>query len=67
MLAAWWLNLCSEFINTGPRETLASGFNLARAGFLRIGVIDLISEDTGVVPPPIVYLVTGFVKQLPHI
>jgi len=65
--AAWWLNLCPEIIATLPRETLAGAFNLSRAGCLRIGAIDLIPEGTGVVPPPIVHLIAGFVKHLPHI
>jgi len=52
---------------TVPREMLTGAFNLPRAGCLRIGAIDLIPEDTGVVPPPIVHLVAGFVKHLPHI
>jgi len=64
---AWWLNLCPEIIATVPRETLGGAFNLSRAGCLRISPIDLIPERTGVVPPPIVHLITGFVKHLPHI
>jgi hypothetical protein len=65
--AAWRLNLSPEIIPTVPRETLTGAFNLPPAGCLRITVIDLICEGTGVVPPPIVHLVTGFVKHLPHI
>jgi hypothetical protein len=65
--AAWRLNLCPEIIATIPRETLTGAFNLPHAGFLLIGAIDLISEGTGVVPPPTVHLVAGFVKYLPHI
>jgi len=42
-------------------------FNFSQAGCVRIVAIDLIPEGTGVVPPPIVHLVTGFVKHLPHI
>jgi len=64
---AWWLNVCPEIIVTVPRETFASAFNLPRAASLWIGVIDLIPEGTGVVPSPIVHLVAGFVKHLPHI
>jgi len=33
---------------------------------LQIGVIDLNPEGAGVVPPPIVHLVTGFLRHLPH-
>ena len=32
-----------------------------------IGAIGLVSAGTGIVPPPVVHLVTGFVKHLPHI
>jgi hypothetical protein len=64
--AAWWLNLCHEIIATVPRETLAGAFNLPQAGCLRFAAIDLIPEGMGVVPPPIVHLVAGFVKHLPH-
>jgi hypothetical protein len=67
LLAARRLNLYPEIIATIPRETLTSEFNLSRAGFLRIGAIDLIPKGTWVVPPPIVHLVTGFVKHLPHL
>jgi hypothetical protein len=42
-------------------------FNFSQAGCLPIGAIDLIPKGTEVVPPPIVHLVTGFVKHLPHI
>jgi hypothetical protein len=65
--AAWWLNVCPEIIATVPRETLAGAFILPRAGCLRIGAIDLIPKGTGVVPPPILHSVTGFVKHLPPI
>jgi hypothetical protein len=64
---AWWLNLCPEIIATVPRETLTGAFNLPRAGYLRIGVIDRIPGGMGIVPPAIVHLVAGFVKHLPHI
>jgi len=64
---AWRFNLCPGIIATIPREILTGAFNLPRAGCLRIGAIDLIPEGTGIVPPPIVHLVTGFVKHLPHI
>jgi hypothetical protein len=60
-------NLCPEIIPTVPRETLTSAINLPRAGCLQIGAIDLIPASTGIVPPPIVHLVAGFVKHLPHI
>jgi len=46
---------------------LTSPVNLPRAGWLRIGAIDLIPEGTGIVPPPILHLVAGLVKHLPHI
>jgi hypothetical protein len=65
--AAWRLNLCPEIIATVLREMLTGAFNLPRAGCPRIGAIDLISEGTGVVAPPIVHLVAGFVKHLHHI
>ena len=67
LLAAWWLNRCSEIIATVLRETLAGALNIPRAGCVRIGAIDLIPEGMGVVPPPIVHLVAGFVKHCPHI
>jgi len=67
LLATWWLNLCPEIIATVPREILAGVLNLSQAGCLKIGAIDLIPEGTGVVPPPIVHLIAGFVKHLPHI
>jgi len=66
LLAAWRLNLCPEIIATLPRETLAIAFNLSRAGRLQIGAIDMNPKGTGVVPPPIVHLVAGLVKHLPH-
>jgi hypothetical protein len=59
-------NLCPEIIATMPRVTLTGAFNFPRAGCLQIGAIDLIPEGTGIVPPPIVHLVAGFVKHLPH-
>jgi len=46
---------------------LAVAFNLSWVSCLRIGEINLIPEATVVVPPPIIHLVTGFVKHLPHI
>jgi hypothetical protein len=64
---AWWFNLGPEIIATVPRETLAGAFILRRADCLRIAAIDLIPEGIGVIPPPIVPLVTGFVKHLPNI
>jgi len=67
LLAAWWLNLCPEIIATVPRESLAGAFNLPRAGCMPIGAIDSIPEGMGVDLPPIVHLVAGFVKHLPHI
>jgi hypothetical protein len=65
--AAWRLNLCPEIITTGPSETLARAFHPSRACCLRIGAINFIPDGTGVVPPPIVHLIMGFVKHLPHI
>jgi len=65
--AAWWLNLSAEIIATVPRETLASAFNLSRAGCVPIGAINLIPEGTGVIPRPIVHSIAGFVKHLPHL
>jgi len=65
--AAWWLNLCPDVIATVPRETLTGEVNLPRARCLRIGAIDFIPEGMGVVPPPIVHLVAGFVDHSPHI
>jgi hypothetical protein len=65
--AAWGFNLCLEIIATVPGETLAGAFHLRRAGCLQIGAIDLIPERTGGDLPPIVHLVAGFVKHLPHI
>jgi len=67
LAAAWRHNLCPEIIATIPRETLAGEFNLSWAGWLLIGANALIPEGTGLVPPPIVHLVAGFVKRLPHI
>jgi len=46
---------------------LAGAFNLALAGCLQNGAIDLIPEGMGVVTPPIVHLIMGFVKYLTHI
>ena len=65
--AGWLLNLRPEIIATIPRETLVGAVNLPRAGHLWIGAIDLIPKGMWVVPPPIVHLVTGCVKHLPHI
>jgi len=65
-LAAWRLKCCPEIIATVPREMLTGALYLPRAGFLRTGAINLIPEGKGVVQLPIVYLVTGFVKQLPY-
>jgi len=64
---AWRLNLSPEIIATLQREKLAGVFNLPWAGCLWIGAIDLVPEGTGVVPPPIVHLVTAFVNHLPQI
>jgi hypothetical protein len=64
---ASWLNLCPEIIATVPRETLTGAFNLPRDGCMQIGVIDLIPECTGIVPPPIFHLVAGLVENLPQI
>jgi hypothetical protein len=65
--APCWLNLCPEIIATVPKEMLASAFNLPQAGCVWIGAIELIPEGTGVVPPPMVHLMAGLVKHLPHI
>jgi hypothetical protein len=65
--AAWWLNLCPGIIATVLRESLAGAYNLPQAGCLQIGEIDLIPEGMGVVPPPIVHLVAGFITHLPQI
>jgi hypothetical protein len=65
--AAWGLYRCTEIIASVPRETLTGAFDLARSRCLRIEDIDLIPEGTGVVPPPNVHLVAGFVKHSPHI
>ena len=43
---------------------LTGAFNLSQAGCLQIGVIELIPEGMGVVPPQIVHSVVGFVKHL---
>jgi hypothetical protein len=67
MPAAWWLILCPEIIPTVPREMVIGVYNLPQAGWLRIGTINLIPEGTGVAPPAIVHLITGFVQHLPHI
>jgi hypothetical protein len=64
LLAVWWLNLGLGIITTVPREMLASVFDLSEAGCLQIRAIDLITEGTGVVPPPIVHLIAGFVSHL---
>jgi len=65
--AAWRHNHCPEIIATVPREMLAGAYKLSQAGCQRIAAIDLIPECTGIVAPPIVHLVAGFVKYLPHI
>jgi len=54
-------------IATVQGEILAGALIISRAGWLQIGEIDLIPEGTGVVPPPIVQLIVGYVKHLPHI
>jgi len=46
---------------------LAGAFHIPRAGCLRIDAIHLIPAGAGVVSHPIVHLVAGFVKHLPHI
>jgi hypothetical protein len=65
--ADWWLKMCLEIIATVPREQLTGAFNLPQARCLRIGVIDMISKGTGIVPSEIVHLVVGVVKQAPHL
>jgi len=66
LAAACLLNIYPEIIAIVPREMLTGAFNLPRAGCLHIWAIDLITEFLGVVPSPIVHLVAGFVKHLPH-
>jgi hypothetical protein len=65
--AALRLNHCPEIITTVPRETLTCVFSLCQIDCVWIGAIDLISEGTGVIPPPIVHLIAGFEKHLLHI
>jgi len=65
--AAWQLNFCPVIITTVPREILAGAFNIHRACCLRIRAINLIPKGMGVVPYPIVHLVMGLFKHLPHI
>jgi hypothetical protein len=64
--AAVRLNLCTEILATIPTEMLTGVINIALSGFMRIGEIELIPEGTGVVPPPICHLGTGYVKLLSH-
>jgi len=45
---------------------LAGVFNLSQTSCVQIGAIYMILEGTQVVPPLIVHLVAGFVKNLPH-
>jgi len=65
--AAWRPNLSSEIIATEPRVTLVGACNILLADYLQIRAIDLIPKGTGVVPPPLVQLVLGCVKDLRHI
>jgi len=65
--AAWRLNLCPVIIATVPREMLAGVLSITWAGCLQIGAIDLIPKGTGVVLPPMVHLIAGYVKHLAHI
>jgi hypothetical protein len=65
--AAWWLDLCPAIIDTMPRATLNSAFNIPSAGCVGIGAINLIPDGTGVLPLSIIHFVPGFVQQLPHI
>ena len=67
LLAAWRLNLCPAIIATKSTETLSGAFHTHQAGCPWIAAINLIPEGTAVVPPPIVHMVAGFVKHLPHI
>jgi hypothetical protein len=64
---AWGFNLYPETIATVAKNMLTGAFDLGWAGCLRNGAIDLIPEGMGIVPPPIVHLIPGFVKHLPHI
>jgi hypothetical protein len=61
------LNIYTEIIATVRTTTLGGAFNLPGNGSLLIVVIYLIPEGPGVVPPPIIDLVAGFVKRLPNI
>jgi len=65
LLAAWWFNLCPEVITTLPTDTLSSAFNLPQDGCLQIGMIYLIPNRTGVLPPPIDYLVSSLLNIHP--
>jgi hypothetical protein len=67
MPAARQLNPYPEIILNVRREILSGGFSLHRAGCLRIGAIDLITECTGVAQPPLVHLVSEFVKHVPQL
>jgi len=67
LLAPWWLNHCPEIIATVQRDMLGGALIIPWASCLQIGSIELIPEGTGVLPPPIVHMVVGCVKHLPHI
>jgi hypothetical protein len=62
---AWRHNFSAEIISTVPREILTSAWYLTHSGYLRIRAIDLIPKATGIHPPPIVHLLTGYDKHLP--
>jgi hypothetical protein len=56
-----------EFVATVLREMFAGVVNLDQACCVQIEATASIPEGMGVVPPPLVHLVMGFVKYLPHI
>jgi hypothetical protein len=61
---SWRLNLCPEIISNVPREMITGELKLPRAGYQRIGAIDLNPEGTGIDPPPIIHIVVGFINHL---
>jgi hypothetical protein len=65
--AAWRLNHRPVIMATVLRELLTGACILPQAGCLQIGAIEFIPEGLGIVPPPIVPLVAGFVKHLHNI
>jgi hypothetical protein len=65
--AAGWLNHCPEIIATLPRATLAVALIMPQEYCQANELSDLIPERTAVIPPPIMQVVPGVVKQLPHV